>query len=293
MAIGTPSARRSRCQCAIAVPSSTSRARATPGPALSRRASSVLDSGFLPRRSISSVYAESRICMSIKGLVTNVPRPAIRSSRPCATRASMACRTVIRATPNCSARSRSEGAGVPGSALTITERTYSRTSTCLRPRLPLPRGECSSTTGELLLQVVTRNLAGLHRGWGQMNATFHSLRSHSVSKTPCSLGSDGLEHVETCRATSREAGREQPDHDRSQQVETQVLPRDPGHLETLVTQGGHQGDTEDETHADTHQRPQDGNRNRLQTHHPAHLSAIDPDGPQQSDLAGALDDGER
>ena len=46
----------------------------------------------------------------------------------------MAWRTVIRATPNCSARSRSEGAGVPGSALTITDRTYSRTSTCLRPR---------------------------------------------------------------------------------------------------------------------------------------------------------------
>ena len=153
--MGTPSARRRRCQCAMALPSSISSARATPGPALSRRASRVLDSGRLPRRSISSVYAERRICMSMRGLVTNVPRPATRSSSPWATSASIACRTVIRATPNCSARSRSEGAGVPGSALTITERTYSRTSTCLRPRLPPPRVECSSATDEPLRLVYT------------------------------------------------------------------------------------------------------------------------------------------
>ena len=55
MHIGTPSARRSRFQWMTASPSVMLSARATPGPACSRRASSVWDSPSSPRRDISSV----------------------------------------------------------------------------------------------------------------------------------------------------------------------------------------------------------------------------------------------
>ena len=61
--------------------------------------------------------------------------PGIRSSSPSVTSASMAWRTVIRATPNWWTSSRSEGAGEPGSASRTRARTYSRTCTCLRAPL--------------------------------------------------------------------------------------------------------------------------------------------------------------
>ena len=43
----------------------------------------------------------------------------------------MAWRTVIRATPNRWTRTRSDGAGEPGSIPVTSVRTYSRTTTCL------------------------------------------------------------------------------------------------------------------------------------------------------------------
>ena len=55
MHIGLPSARRSRFQWMTGSPSVMLRARATPGPACSRRASSVTDSASIPRRAISSL----------------------------------------------------------------------------------------------------------------------------------------------------------------------------------------------------------------------------------------------
>ena len=168
--------------------------------------------------------------MSISGLVTKVPRPATRSSSPWATRASIACRTVIRATPNCSARSRSDGAGVPGSALTITDRTYSRTSTCLRPRLPPPRGECSSTR-ELLRQVVARKPSQpVVADTGARSRPGIPRRAHSVPMAS--------EHVEPGRPARRNHGREHP-RDRGQEQEAaEQRPRDGQLGQTVLLQGG-------------------------------------------------------
>ena len=50
------------------------------------------------------------------GRATKVPLPGIRSSSPSDTKASMAWRTVIRATPKRWTRTRSEGAGEPGAS---------------------------------------------------------------------------------------------------------------------------------------------------------------------------------
>ena len=65
-----------------------------------------------PRALASSVNDSGRV--TGRGLLhTNVPRAGARSSRPSATRASIAWRTVIRATPKCCISPRSEGAGAP------------------------------------------------------------------------------------------------------------------------------------------------------------------------------------
>ena len=74
------------------------------------------------------------------------PRPGIRSSSPSTTSASIACRTVIRATPNRCTSSRSDGAGVPGAPPETNARTYSRTWTCFSAR---PSESIKSSTSEL------------------------------------------------------------------------------------------------------------------------------------------------
>ena len=65
---------------------------------------------------ISSAKPVSRGTGRRRVSATKVPRPGIRSSSPSATSASRAWRTVIRATPKSWTSSRSDGAGVPGSA---------------------------------------------------------------------------------------------------------------------------------------------------------------------------------
>ena len=112
--MGSSSASNSRRNRTRGVPSSSwsSRARKALAPICSKLRT--FAAGTMPRRCISSLYEVSLTCRSSLGFRTKVPRPTTRSITSSPTRASMACRTVIRARPKRTARSRSDGSADPG-----------------------------------------------------------------------------------------------------------------------------------------------------------------------------------
>ena len=69
--------------------------------------------GVIPRSCMSSLNERSASRCASRGRWTNEPRPGTRRMRPIDSSESMAARTVMRATLNCSASTRSEGMSIP------------------------------------------------------------------------------------------------------------------------------------------------------------------------------------
>src|SRR4051794_40451405 len=209
----------------------------------------------MPRRTISSENPVSRGTWSTRVSATKVPRPGIRSRRPSATRASSAWRTVIRATPKSWTSSRSEGAGVPGSASATNDRTYSRTCTCLCTTAP--RGRVVMTASP----PIGPHFPSPRRSIPSVTIAARGPEGHGRKGPPHggpSVGGDGPEHVEAGSTSGGEHRCEHPDQGRHQHEQHQRDPRDLHRGQPVVLEGAHHGEAESRSHEKPENGPEDG-----------------------------------
>lgn len=83
---------------------------------------------------------------------------------------------------------------------------------------------------------------------------------------------------------------EHPDEGRGHEEGHELQPRDREFVDALVGEQTLQHHAEDGSQTDSHHGSEQGDDDRLQGDHPAHLRAGEGDGTQQAQFPGALDD---